>query len=81
MIELDLHVLTVDEALPRVEEFLYKTFTGGYYEVSIVHGKGTGILRDSVRMYLSKHPLVKSSRRGDDWEGGSGVTIVSFTSK
>ena len=81
MPEIDLHGLTQDEALPRVEEFLYRSFSAGFREVSIVHGKGTGILRKSVRLYLKNHPLVSFFRQGYEWEGGAGVTIVELAAK
>ena len=77
--ELDLHRLTVDEALPRLNDFLYDAFTSGLYEVSINHGKGSGILRQAVARELRKSSLVKSFRRGVRGEGGAGVTIVNLT--
>jgi DNA mismatch repair protein MutS2 len=46
--------------------------------VRIVHGSGTGTLRQIVRGLLSSHPLVKSFRPGDNGEGGNGVTIVKL---
>jgi DNA mismatch repair protein MutS2 len=74
--EIDLHRLTVDEAMPRLDDFLYRAFTSGIHEVSINHGKGTGVLRMAVRRELGKSSLVKSFRRGATNEGGEGVTIV-----
>ncbi len=51
-------------------------------QVKIIHGKGgTGIIRDTVRDILRKHPLVKSFRSGGRGEGSAGVTIVEFTDK
>jgi DNA mismatch repair protein MutS2 len=44
--------------------------------VRIVHGKGTGTLRQAVRQQLRGHPLVKSHRSGERGEGGSGVTVA-----
>jgi DNA mismatch repair protein MutS2 len=46
--------------------------------VRIVHGKGTGVLRQAVHETLTEHPLVKSFRFGDWGEGGTGVTIVEL---
>ena len=81
MPEVDLHGLTQEEALPKVEEFLYRTYSAGLHELSIVHGKGTGTLRNAVRRYLKSNRLVKSFRQGYEWEGGSGVTIVELAVK
>jgi DNA mismatch repair protein MutS2 len=44
--------------------------------VRIVHGKGTGALRQAVRQMLRSHPLIRSYREGADGEGGSGVTVA-----
>jgi len=77
--EIDLHRLTVDEALPKVDEFLYSAFQAGRYRVWIVHGKGTGVLRQAVGQYLSNHPLVKSHSPADRYHGGIGVTQVELS--
>ena len=53
----------------------------GLYQVRIVHGKGTGTLRQAVREQLAKHPLVKSYRPGDYGEGGAGVTVVELSER
>jgi DNA-nicking Smr family endonuclease len=77
--ELDLHRLTVDEAIPRLDEFLHTAFQAGYYRVWVVHGKGSGILRREVGRYLSKHPLVRSYRSADSEHGGIGATQVELS--
>jgi DNA mismatch repair protein MutS2 len=79
--ELRLRHLTVDEALPMVSQFLHDTYVSGYSQVRIIHGKGTGILRETVRRELKKHPLVKSFHAGGYAEGGEGVTVVEFSEK
>ncbi len=79
--ELRLRYLTVDEALPRLERFLHDTYLAGLKQIKIIHGKGSGTLRLSVRRELGRHSLVKSFRPGDKWEGGEGVTIVEFSEK
>jgi DNA mismatch repair protein MutS2 len=76
--ELDLHALTVDEGIMKLDRYLHDAFRSGYYTVTIVHGKGTGILRNAVRQYLEGHPLVKSFRWGEPREGGIGVTVVEL---
>jgi DNA mismatch repair protein MutS2 len=79
--ELRLRHLTVDEALPKLDQYLHDAFVAGLYQVRIIHGKGTGTLRQIVREKLAKHPLVKSFRPGDYGEGGEGVTMVELAEK
>jgi DNA mismatch repair protein MutS2 len=76
--ELDLHGLTIDEAIPLVDEFLYKSFQSHIHRIWIIHGKGSGVLRDAVRRYLSKHTLVKTCLTADGRHGGSGATLVEL---
>ncbi len=73
--------LTVDEAIPRLDQYLHDAFMSGLYRVKIIHGKGTGTLRQLVQKQLAKHPLVKSYRPGEYGEGGEGVTIAELTDK
>ena len=79
--ELYLRRLTVDEALIKLDKYLDDAFIAGFYQVRVVHGKGTGTLRLMVSRYLAKHPLVKSYRLAGYGEGGAGVTIVELESK
>jgi DNA mismatch repair protein MutS2 len=79
--ELRLRYLTVDEMLPSLDRFLHESYVAGLTQVRIIHGKGTGMLRETVRRVLGKHPLVKGFRAGDKWEGGEGVTIAEFSEK
>jgi len=79
--ELYLRRLTVDEALIKLDKYLNDAFIAGFYQVRIVHGKGTGTLRQMVSRYVGKHPLVKSYRLAGYGEGGAGVTIVELESK
>ena len=81
MDEVHLRCLTVDEALLKLDKYLHDAFVAGLYQVRVVHGKGTGTLRQIVREQLAKHPLVKSYRPGGYGEGGAGVTIVELTLK
>ncbi len=76
--ELHLRYLTVDEALFRLDQYLNDAFMAGLPSVRIVHGKGTGTLRQAVHEVLAKHPLVKSFRPGDYGEGDYGVTVVEL---
>ena len=79
--ELRLRYLTVGEAIPRLERFLHDTYLAGMNHVKIIHGKGSGKLRLTVRRELARHSLVKSFRPGENREGGEGVTIVEFSEK
>jgi DNA mismatch repair protein MutS2 len=75
-VELDLRGLRVEETLPQVDKYLDDAFLAGMPFIRIVHGKGTGALRQAVRDQLRSHPLVKSYRPGERGEGGSGVTVA-----
>ncbi len=79
--ELRIRHLTVDEALPLIVSFLHDSYRDGFTQVKIIHGKGTGMLRETVRRELKRHPLVKSFRAGGRNEGGEGVTVVEFSEK
>jgi DNA mismatch repair protein MutS2 len=76
--ELRIRRLRIDEALPKLDHYLNAAFMAGLPWVRIVHGKGTGVLRQAVHETLTEHPLVKSFRFGDWGEGGTGVTIVEL---
>jgi len=76
--ELHLRQLTIDEALIKLDRYLNDAFMAGIYQVRIIHGKGTGALRQAVRDQLARHPLVKSYRPGGYGEGGEGVTIAEL---
>lgn len=79
--EVRLRHLTVDEALPKLHQYLYDAFMTGLIQVRVIHGKGTGTLRQMVRRELARHPLVKSFRPGEYREGGEGVTIVELSER
>ena len=77
---LDLKVigLTVDEALPLVDKALDKAILAGRNRIRVVHGVGTGRLRQAVRGYLTKHPYVVSTGQEPLNRGGSGVTVAEL---
>ncbi len=76
--EVHLRQLTVDEALPKLDKYLHDAFMAGFCQVKVIHGKGTGKLRQVVRERLARHPLVKSYHPGEYGDGGAGVTIVEL---
>jgi len=77
-LELDLRGQTVEDSIPLLEDYLDAAYMAGLPFVRIIHGKGTGVLRQAVRERLNGHPLVKKYARGDEKEGGDGVTVVSL---
>jgi DNA mismatch repair protein MutS2 len=77
-LELDLRGERYDAALLKVEKYIDDALLSNYPRVSIIHGKGTGALRQGVQEYLRNHRSVKKIRFGEAGEGGSGVTIVEF---
>ncbi len=79
--EVHLRRLTVDEALLKLDQYLNDAFMVGLYQVRVIHGKGTGTLRQAVREQLARHPLVQSYRPGGYGEGGAGVTMVELVTR
>jgi len=77
--ELDLHGLTVEEAVPLLERFIYDSFQAGQRRVWVVHGRGSGVLRREVGRYLEGHTLVKSFGPADPEHGGPGATVVQLS--
>jgi DNA mismatch repair protein MutS2 len=76
--ELDLLGERVAAALDRLDDYLDRALLEGRTEVRIVHGHGTGRLREAVRAHLRRHPAVASWRPGESGEGGNGATVVTL---
>ena len=76
--EIDLRGMTLEEALLDADRFLDDAYMAGLNQVSIIHGKGTGVLRAGIADMLRRHRLVKSFRLGRYGEGETGVTIVEL---
>ena len=70
--------MTVDEALPMVEQYLDQAYRAGYDSVAVIHGRGEGILRREVQELCKRIPYVAEHNLGGPHEGGYGVTIVRF---
>lgn len=76
--EINLLGKTVDEALSELDKYLDDAYLAHLPSVRIVHGKGTGALRNAVHNYLRKNKVVKNYRLGEFGEGDAGVTIAEF---
>lgn len=76
--EVDVRGQNIEEAWMNVEKFLDDCYLAGISPVSVIHGKGTGVLRKGLQEYMRKHRYVKSFRNGKYGEGEDGVTIVEL---
>lgn len=76
--EINLLGKTVDEALAALDKYLDDAYLAHLESVRVVHGKGTGTLRNAVQQHLRRVKYVKSFRQGEYGEGDAGVTIVVF---
>ncbi|WP_434304200.1 endonuclease MutS2 [Clostridium botulinum] len=74
----DLRGMDAEEAIYTVDKYLDEAYLGGLGEVTIVHGKGTGVLRKTIMDMLKGHSHVKRHRLGEYGEGGTGVTVVEL---
>lgn len=76
--ELDIRGKNIEDSILLIDKYLDDAIINGLHRVSIIHGKGTGVLGLGVQKYLKSHPLVKSLRYGGEGEGGLGATIVEL---
>jgi len=77
-LQLDLRGARAEEALAELDRYLNNAAVAGYDRVRVVHGKGTGALRNAVREALASHPLVREHAPAAANEGGDGATIVTL---
>jgi DNA mismatch repair protein MutS2 len=77
-IELNLRGKLVEDGLEELDRYLEKAYSSGLLFVRIVHGKGTGRLREAVRNALKASPYVASFEEPKDNEGGAGVTVAKM---
>ena len=70
--------MTVDEAIYALDKYLDDAYLAHLPSVRIVHGKGTGTLRNAVAAHLKKTRYIASFRLGEYGEGDAGVTIAEF---
>ena len=76
--EVDLRGMSADEAIMELDRYIDHAVMGGIPSVSIIHGKGTGVLRSAVHQHLRRHKNIKSFRLGVFGEGETGVTIAEI---
>ncbi len=77
--ELDLRGATVEEGLARLESYMNSALLADLPYVRIIHGKGTGRLREAVRDTLRRDTRIRSWEEGKESEGGAGVTVVKLS--
>lgn len=76
--EIDLRGMASDEAILELDRYIDSAILSGITSITIIHGKGTGVLRKSVQSYLKGHKNIKSYRLGVFGEGENGVTIAEI---
>jgi DNA mismatch repair protein MutS2 len=77
--QLDLRGKRVEEVLEMVDHYIHDAYMVGMPFVRLLHGKGTGALRQAIREQLARHPLVRSFASAAANDGGEGITVVTLS--
>ncbi len=75
---IDIRGMNCDEGIMELDSYLDRAVRQGLHEVTIIHGKGTGVLRTAIRQHLKRHPSIRSFRPGVFGEGEDGVTVAEI---
>lgn len=75
---LDLHAFAPRDVKMVVETYILEAYKKGFRVVRIIHGKGIGVQRETVRKVLAESSFVKSYKNAPEFSGSSGATIVNF---
>ncbi len=78
--KIDLHGHTVEDALELLDRFLDQAVLSAEMEVTVIHGHGSGKLKNAVRHHLITSPYVAAHHAGGLWDGGDAVTVVILIS-
>jgi DNA mismatch repair protein MutS2 len=70
--------LTVEDAIPKIDQFIDQALLHGLEKIHIIHGIGSGRLRNAIGKYLKGHRGVKQFAPGEAMRGGGGITIVEL---
>ncbi|MDO5027761.1 MAG: endonuclease MutS2 [Bacillota bacterium] len=76
--EIDLRGMNVEDAIFKLDKYLDDAYLSGLKTVEVIHGKGTGALREGLKPYFKSHKHIKKTRYGNLDEGGDGVTVVEL---
>lgn len=76
--QIDVRGMRVAEAVETVQDFVDEAIMLGFSEIRILHGKGTGALKEEIRSYLRTVPLVRSAKDEHEEMGGAGITVVKL---
>jgi DNA mismatch repair protein MutS2 len=74
--EIDLHGNNIEDALELLDRFMDRAILSDEREVTVIHGHGSGKLKNAVRQHLSTSPYVSDHKPGGLWDGGDAVTVV-----
>ena len=76
--EIDLHRLSDEQAIVTIDKFIDHSVLHRIHRINLIHGKGTGALRNNISEYLKKHLSVKSFRFAEENKGGHGVKVANL---